>query len=225
MLFTFLPYDRHCDDGLGAMGDEFEAAARTIGAVPGPGKKFDLARCFLFRHAIELYLKSAIVILHRGLKIPYGDKPCDGVGHVKIESKWRPIHKTHSIGDLWTYLRDAMRVHAAKLAGYGTDFESFPEGLEEALVKIDELDRRGTFFRYPDGSRPDCKTEKSAWGEVDLTESPVKMFLLTDAANNVTDEFQHHADTLEDTIRVLEKTAHDLTGLHVALRCELLGGA
>lgn len=99
--------------------------------IPGQEQKFRLARCFLFRHAIELYLKSAIVILHRGLKIPYGDKPCDGVGHVEMEAKWRPIHKMHSVGVLWAYLKDAMRVHTLELnARCNIDFDSFSEGME-----------------------------------------------------------------------------------------------
>ncbi len=233
MLYMLLPHEHHCDDGLGAMGDEFEESGKVMGQIPNQEQSFRLARCFLFRHAIELYLKSAIVILHRGLKIPYGEYPYEGAGYVKIKSRWCPIYKTHSVDALWLYLKNLICDHAKELeTRCMTNWEDIPDGLDEAIATIDELDRTSTFFRYPNISGSHPKPKKSTWQEIDLNkfdvdmaaEKPIKMLLLANADDEVHSAFKYHEDTLAEVLENLEKTAHNLSGMHVGLRCELMGG-
>lgn len=232
MLYMLLPHEQHCDDGLGAMGDEFEEAGNALGEQP-KGPDFRITRCYLYRHAIELYLKSVIVILHRGLSIPYGQHPHNGIGHVKVGDKWQPIHHTHSVKALWEYVRLALNIHKDELATRcKTDWQDIPAELDDAIEIIDKLDKTSTFFRYPAPAPLTDQTTKSAWREINiknvntdaLPQKPVKMLLISDEADIVQAAFQYHADTLAEVLELLQKTANNLTGFHVGLRCELMGG-
>ncbi|RXU06233.1 hypothetical protein B1F69_00065, partial [Pseudomonas syringae] len=73
MLYMMLPLDRHFDSGFGAVADSFRDAADALEDTPTLNTHLPVS--FLYRHAIELFLKSAIIILHRKLNIPYGAIP------------------------------------------------------------------------------------------------------------------------------------------------------
>lgn len=66
------PLDNQFDDGFGLIADSFQEAAEHLEKVENKESSLHslLPICFLYRHAIELYLKSLIVIIHRRLKIP-----------------------------------------------------------------------------------------------------------------------------------------------------------
>lgn len=231
-----MPLDRHCDGGLGATGDIFQHAAEALLTAQEYKRSnhSELPICFLFRHAIELYLKSAILILHRGLKIPYGTKPFDSSGYIKIKNEWKPINTTHSIQNLWDYFNSLVQSNAEQLSKIcRTNWAEAPEGLEEAIKKIDILDQNGTFFRYQDERKPSEASMKSEWKEKPLKEledfnshtaTPIKLLLLTDEEGNAIEAFQYHENPLDDIVNLLTETAHNLSGVHVGLRIELMDG-
>ena len=75
MNYMMMPLDRHYDHGFGATGDAFFEAAKTLEKEAKPTLFLDaLPKGFLLRHALELFLKSAIVVIHRRLKLPYDDQ-------------------------------------------------------------------------------------------------------------------------------------------------------
>lgn len=233
MLYMLLPHEQHSDDGLGAMGDEFEEAGNALELAPDKGTYFRITRCYLYRHAIELYLKSVVIILHRGLKIPYGKEPYHGAGYMKLNGRWHPLYRTHSLKDLWEYVREIIQASQNELeARCKTDWQDIPDELSEAIEKIDKLDRTSTFFRYPSPLEATAEITKSAWREVSMdsvdealpTNKPIKMMLLSDPADNVKAAFQYHDETLAEILELLKKTANDLTGFHIGLRCELMDG-
>jgi hypothetical protein len=74
LLYTLAPLERHSDDGFGAVGEAFKAAAdKLVKADDSQQRMFwnELPVIFLLRHAVELFLKSGIIIVHRRLKLPY----------------------------------------------------------------------------------------------------------------------------------------------------------
>src|SRR5690606_28344874 len=98
MHYLFMPLDQHFDKGFGATGQAFKLAGDLV--LQGPPSQVinvQLPACFLYRHAIELFLKSMIVTLHRGLKIPYGENDSDGPASVLSNGAWKPIHQVHSV--------------------------------------------------------------------------------------------------------------------------------
>src|SRR6516225_6219038 len=107
-MYMFLPLNKHCDDGLGATGEAFEEAAKLIAehSKAIKGNHLHLPINFLYRHAIELFLKSMITVLHRSLRVPYGDKPYDGPAFVHANGNWKRLDRVHSVSALWAYFRE-----------------------------------------------------------------------------------------------------------------------
>ncbi len=97
----FTPLDRHFDDGHEATADAFKAAAEKLEEDEGDKLRqlnAHLPINFLYRHAIEIYLKSAIVTVHRALRLPSGDGSHEKDPLVKIEGgKWQRLNRTHSL--------------------------------------------------------------------------------------------------------------------------------
>ena len=95
MFYMMLPLDRHFDSGFGAVADSFKDAADTLDSTREntPTLNDHLPISYLYRHAIELYLKSAIIIFHRKLNIPYGDTPASGEPKILDGAKWKPMYQ------------------------------------------------------------------------------------------------------------------------------------
>jgi hypothetical protein len=78
MKYLFLPLSQHCDDGLGATAEAFEDSAKLLinNAAEISHCHYKIPVCYLYRHAIELYLKSVTVILIvRRVTKPQPDSP------------------------------------------------------------------------------------------------------------------------------------------------------
>jgi hypothetical protein len=104
-------------------------------------------------HAIDLYLKSSIVVLHRALEIPYGDKSDTGPAFVLVNEKWKQIYQVHSVGNFWEHVSYLIRSSKSELERrYKTDWQATPKDLVGWIEEIERIDGRSTFFRYPEFS-------------------------------------------------------------------------
>ncbi len=228
-----MPLDQHFDGGLGATGRSFEESANLLSASSA-SKDIRLPICFLYRHAIELYLKSVIVVMHRALKVPYGSTPYDGSAHVIVDGKWLPIYRVHSVAILWSHALGLIRDSKSALEERcKTDWQAVPEELIRSIEEIELIDGSSTFFRYPDNRRPDAEQMKSMWKEKGLDSvqfgvppeaKPTKLFLLVDQDDQISQAFEYDDDTLSEVVKLLKGTAEILSGLHFGLRVELAGG-
>ena len=91
MLYMLLPLDQHYDSGFGAVADSFKDAADSLNDPTKPSAfSSHLPVSFLCRHAIELYLKSAIITLHRKFSIPYGEPPSSNKPSVMVGQRRKP---------------------------------------------------------------------------------------------------------------------------------------
>jgi hypothetical protein len=76
MQYLLTPLHTHVDFGFGRTGDAFKAAADKLEAESSARSGVMHAHLpinYLRRHAVELYLKSIIVIVHTKLDLPYGE--------------------------------------------------------------------------------------------------------------------------------------------------------
>lgn len=98
MLYLFTPIDEHFDKGFGAVADSFHEAGDALLDSECTKNILNghLPVSFLFRHAIELYLKGSILILHKHIRIPYGKYPFDEEPYVLVGEKWRKMEKNVS---------------------------------------------------------------------------------------------------------------------------------
>jgi hypothetical protein len=59
-----------------------------------------LPLAYLYRHAVELCLKSVIIIIHRGLELPFGPHPASGMPMIQDDEEWVPMGSMHSLSKL-----------------------------------------------------------------------------------------------------------------------------
>lgn len=152
MHYMFTPLDQHFDLGFGAMANSFMESADLL-SNPEPVKPFlnsHLPVSYLYRHSVELFLKSSIVILHRALELPYGDTASDSEPKVFVGTKWRLMFEVHGLVPLNSYARSLFEKHAeilrerTHMAWYiGPEFDGW-------INAIEATDSSSTFFSLPD---------------------------------------------------------------------------
>lgn len=149
MNILITPPESHFDRGLGISAWHFRDAAN---ALLGSEKKRDLLSpiAYLQRHAIELYLKSLIYILHRKYKIPFGDNYNLETPAIFVNDKWRPLSNTHNLADLYNYFKIIFAQYLESLPD--TVDWTISQTLEENINLVSGYDPKSTYFRYPESS-------------------------------------------------------------------------
>src|SRR5262249_5075536 len=148
----FMPFDRHYDDGLAAIGDAFKESAEKLIEVHTGSIKFmngHLPINYLLRHAIELYFKSTILTVHRFFRLPTGDGPHQKEPHIKINDKWKPLHSTHSLKTLLRVLDGILSDNKARIIALTPTNWDTPKDLITWIDLIEASDSGSTYFRYP----------------------------------------------------------------------------
>jgi hypothetical protein len=176
MNYLMMPLDQHYDVGFGAVAEAFFRTARGLDDKERAKQFFfeHLPQNFLLRHAIELFLKSGIVIIHRKLKLPYGDGPYNSPPRIRIGDKWEPVYRVHSIGDLYTHWKSLITPNAEKLKSL-CEFKpewTVPSELDGWITTIEKTDPASTYYRYPANRDPNEDKNKSPFKET----PPAEMF-------------------------------------------------
>jgi hypothetical protein len=239
MHYFLTPLHTHIDFGFGATGDAFkEAADRLDGELSQSRRVFNeqLPINYLRRHAIELYLKSAIVIIHRRLNLPYGPEPASGKPHALVDGKWLLFQHLHSVKRLWTYLSSLFRGHKAFFDSVKTVDWTFSPDVNRWIEDIEVHDPRSTFFRYPDPSDISKDAPKAVMARstpedimcrLQASENGPKQFILLveNQEGEVTRGYYYAGDVLSEFAITLKQCANQFSGTHAALRSEVCGGA
>ena len=225
MHWLLSPFDKHSDDGFGAMGDAFSASAEVLlSAEKDSMSHREVPICFLLRHAVELYLKSALVVLYRAFEKD------EGYPSILDGERRRPLTAVHGVGVLYRQLMEQMTLHRDQLeVRCKTSWLPFPAELADAISKIEAIDERGTFFRYPVGNdslkssnKPISQEEIIGWDRDGR--GALKAFLLLDQNGGLVDAFHHVPNLLAEELSALKAACKWLECLHVGLRMELAGG-
>jgi hypothetical protein len=230
--YWFRPLHFHFDDGFGAVGEAFQEAALCLESVLEENQFFNsyLPLAYLYRHAVELYLKSVIIIIHRGLDLPFGPHPASAMPMIQDDEEWIPMGSVHRLSKLYRYFRTLMDGNMSELlAAPDTDWSALPRDLRNWIELIETFDQRSTFFRYPGIGDVD-KSEFRESSIADILSSvkpgfkPTKGLLGFDENEEVIGISQRDRSGLDKILTVLRDTADQLSILHFALRCELAGG-
>jgi hypothetical protein len=239
--YMLAPLGDHYDDGFGAMGLSFSYAAQNLLKAQEGTRDFFLGHMpinFLFRHSIELFLKSGIIILHRRLEIPYGEEPYTGVPFVPVAEKWKAYHYVHSIGTLyahWKELIEADAVVLKKMCKFESADWNIPEKLTVCVGIIDETDSTSTYYRYPDPRDEAGDIAKSNFKEVPFdelfpqhqlkpTENAVVILGVQNAAGEFVRGYKLDDDTEKKATYALQYANSWLTNFHAMMRMELTEG-
>lgn len=236
MQYMMLPLDKHFDLGFGAVAHSFKDAADALSTsnVAAPHLNGHLPISFLYRHSIELYFKSAIVIFHRKLNLPYGDTAGNGEPRILIEGKWKPMYSVHAVLPLYSYFRVLFSDHSAYLKENTSTDWNFPEEFSDWISQIEATDSSSTFFRYPVTRHGEKDKEKSAirrdsYDNMISTladrKTPLKAFLVVDQNYEVIESFCYDNTGSQTMISTLRKVAQLLSDCHAALVGELTDGA
>lgn len=219
-----LPLYRQYDSGFGAIADSFKFAADALEENPqAGGLESHLPISFLFRHSIELYLKSCIVIFHRRFNIPYEDTD-SGDAAILVRGKRKLLKDIHALGPLYSHLKSLIDMNIEFLSTLENSDWSLSADLESRVKLIDGMDSSSTFFRYPvtkDKPKDKHKTvvQPNDWEK--MVESmhkgakPVKAFVFVDDDYNVVESFNYDNDKVSALTKALRETAQDFCGLHM----------
>lgn len=236
MHYLMTPLEKHYDGGFGAMADSFMEAADDLKESAEGGATFlnrHLPISFLYRHAIELFLKSCILILHKRFKIPYGPQGVDGEPQVPVGEKWKSMYLVHDTEPLYAYLRALFSEQKDPLAATSEVSWEFPAEMDGWMATISQTDSSSTFFRYPITKNATQDHLKSTIKERDYRDIMARMgpgqprqkaFFVMNEEDEIVQAFHHDDDHAKSTLEVLHQAADTLYGCHAAMRGELTGG-
>lgn len=236
MHYLLTPLEKHYDGGFGAMANSFMGAAVDLREAAEGGATFlnrHLPISFLYRHAIELFLKSSILILHKRFKIPSGPDGQNGEPQVPVGEKWKPMYSVHGTAHLYAYLKTLFTEHKGTLAAISRVEWEFPVEMDGWMQTISQTDSTSTFFRYPitkNGSLDHLKSDIKERDYRDIIsrmgpgQPKQKAFFVVDENDEVVQAFHHDDENIKPTLEALHQAADTLYGCHSAMRGELTGG-
>jgi hypothetical protein len=163
--YLLMPLSKHADDGFGAVGRSFQDAADQLRQsnheASARWMHGHLPINYLYRHAIELYLKSMIIVAHRRLRLPSTDGAYEPIPKIKVVNNFKKIHNVHGIQALYDEMKRIFvtnRDLIAKIAK--TDWTKIPEDLETSIATVESVDPGSTVFRYPTSDSPVADKQK-----------------------------------------------------------------
>jgi hypothetical protein len=229
--YLLMPLDTHFDHGFGATADAYKDAAEML-SEGERSMNGHLPIRFLLRHAIELYLKSGIIIFHRKLRLPYGDRD-DAAPMIRRTGGWQPMQSVHSVGQLYSYWSQLFCEHADYLSKNTKTDWSMPPELPGLIKLIDDHDPGSTLYRYPVTKDPQKDKRKSSsqrmqadslLDHMKAKKGPAKVMLMFDENDALVDAYDIDADVGSRVGEALVKVAETLSCTHAAMRGELTHG-
>jgi hypothetical protein len=238
-MYMLAPLSEHYDDGFGAVGDAFCNAAKALNkrnaAGDGSASLDELPEIYLLRHAVELFLKSGIIIVHRRLRLRYGSEPhTTDTALMKTSSgKWKPLLKTHDIPELYGYWKELIvgnKDNLIKLMSHAAEVD-VPAELDSWIKSLGKADPSSDYFRYPVSKNTVADKAKSPFKEVapdslfpaERTEY-VKALVVENAKGEVVKAFKYDRTTSKAVAEAARGAAEMLSNFHFMMRVELTGG-
>lgn len=230
--YMLAPFSRHYDGGFGATAEAFHKAAESLEKADGCKiSNGHLPIQFLYRHAIELYLKSMIVVISKRAAKLRGTTW--SAPEITVSKGVRPIQRVHGIGDLYRQMRQLLDTEWPLLKDHcGTDWRAVPDTLTTAIEVVDTHDPAGTLLRYPTNAETEIERAKSSFEQLPLDKAAervsaarpgVGLFFIDDD-ENVTEAFMSREEPLKELLAALRSASRELSGAHFGMRMELAGG-
>jgi hypothetical protein len=170
---SFRPLERQFDSGHHAIGDAFMDAAVKLTEIFESNlvqPQAHLPVNYLYRHAIELFLKSSILTIHRALQLPTGNAPHTPDPMIAIGKDSKPLWRVHSVLDLLEEVDRLIAANEGEFAKRCVGEWRVPAELRDLITKINEYDASSTYFRYPSTKTPHLDAQKSGVVKADPIE-------------------------------------------------------
>src|SRR5699024_2150771 len=246
MKYLLTDPETHIDFGFGVLASDFYQTADFLwNSNENKLTKGTLPNLYLYRHSIELYLKSLIIIIHKKMELNYkgGKVPFDSKeAYVKYiegnnEVKWKKLTNSHFISTLYNYFEELIIEHEDDLRRKASQEMSkiINTHNKKIINHIKEYDDKSTFFRYVDLSdrkNEEKESEKKYNKRIALEdfepdlEKPTKALLVVD--DNADEVLEVHQSTkeipLKDLGQDLRNLADYLSGIHAMFRTCLCDG-
>jgi hypothetical protein len=233
----FTPLERQLDDGFGMTGLAFSEAARLL--ANGHEGKLSFANGhlpinYLYRHSIELFLKSSLIIVHRALKLPSGDGQHQRDPLLKIDDRWTPLHRIHGLGTLLDELKRLLEEHKTRIIELTTHEWQIDPSLEPFIATIDEADETSTYFRYPRTKDRSKDAQKSGFQPITQNDAIAEMsgerkkggayLAMMNDDDEVVEVFGMQGSPVAELREALEKTSQTMSGVSLGLYAECFQG-
>lgn len=233
MKYKIAGLEHQTDKGFGINAEAFKKSADFLFESEKFMNEFipqkHMPIFFLYRHSIELFFKSMIVIFHSELSIPYPNKK----PQILTENgKWRDLDDTHWVDALYWYWSKILIENKDKLERQAPKGNWVLPDLEEKIKIIANYDKDSTFFRYPFSKRnPKLDQAKYSMKKVNSFDDLKKVnvtqggftLILIDDNDNISSIYTHDKNTLSDELDIFRKTADMLYHYHLMTRMELCG--
>jgi len=190
---------------------------------------------FLYRHAIELYLKSMIVTAHRRLQLTSGNRNYDPIPQIPVGQNLKPIYNVHRLRMLLDEMQRIFISHRDTIGTFAkTDWSKIPDELSGWILTIDDADPASTVFRYPVSRSPAMDEQKSSFKSVDVAELTSRMnatgpkqfaLLMMDRDDNVVESFALDDNPIPELRDALVNAVEMLSGAAFGVLMELGGPA
>jgi hypothetical protein len=247
MQYLLTGIETHPDFGFGITAEAYRASANLLSDHKAQILSFQQAEMpinFLYRHSIELFIKSLIIIMHKALKIPYGEKSFDSEKPmIIINEEWKDLFSCHWIDDLYVYWLEHLLIKNAdqlsRIAPNGDWLEE--KTITNLLPIITKYDRDTSFFRYPiTKSTQSLDKEKYTMqplSKESLAGMPFSIpvpkgntkkggvyLLCKDENDQVVRGYQKNDDILTEVNDALHRVSEYLSCIHIMSRCTLCNG-
>lgn len=231
MNYLITPPCTHYDGGLGITACSFSSAADILKNHGAPMNE-TLPLCYLQRHAIELFLKSLIVILHKRYKVPYGDNFSIKTPAIRVQNKWVSLSKTHNISDLYQHFTSIYNNLMDKLPT--TTCWELPKDIKSKIMLISGSDPKSTYFRYPESSNPTQDSKKSdiqkesmesMFDKMKNSKTPIGCVLMLDQNDDIVDSYNIKSTLLPNVLKALDDLNDFFYNIHAAFRFEVTNGS
>ena len=247
MQYLLTGIELHPDKGFGITADAYYQSAEHLMTNHfehyDSSQQAEMPQNFLFRHSIELYLKSLIIIFHRELKINYGNVPFDSEEpEMFADGQWRKLYNSHYIDKLYNYWLNNLllpNIDILKKVAPKGDWQE-AKHINELLPIICKYDQDSSYFRYPITKNSLLDSEKFTMQkfkakniegmveEIKEQEASNKKgtitMLLVDDNEQILDAYKHIGNILTDVRDALKEVAFYFNCMHIMSRMTLCGG-
>ena len=237
---AFKPLHLQFDAGFGVTAESFHEAAKTIDTSEfqfGFGRnRSRLPVDYLYRHAIELYLKSTVTVLHRRFHSTFPQYRQDDFPLIFDGGKDKPIYSIHSVLVLFHHMNRMLEEDLPKIRAIDEScVPAIDDSDIELIEKIDSVDRSSTLFRYPVTKQADLDAKKSSFKQINpldigmdpITQSRksslgVTLFSVDKTTGEFSDAFVHDPVPMPDVTAALRDFATKMSNVVELLLFELM---
>lgn len=244
MNYKFTDPATHIDLGFGISASNFYETAEYLWENnPNKNSTGFSPNLYMYRHSIELYLKSLIVIIHKKLRLNYkdGKVPYDAImPYVLVKNgEWRKMTNCHYISTLYKYFEKLIMDHEISLKNEASQTLSTiinPDN-QRIVDHIEEYDDNSTYFRYSDlssSNKNDKESKKHYNRKIEVQDfedhinedKPSSIFVVANPTSGEVIE-AHKSVTempLDELAKDLRNFATYLSGIHAMFRITLYYG-